>query len=300
VELKDFLGAEWLRGNIDDGATAQSRMNVGTYFEWGGDWYLSTANLEKLFDFLSAEAPLMDDEAPFPRQDGRTRPDLLDELSESTGDSDRAAWMGAVETEAYWSVPANQEAYWAVPENRYDEPVLDGSYGMRYRYDRREEVYEWEDPPDSETWLSQEEADELVQARQQPAVPPAAAAQPTEPTWDENWEMLYRTNERGVYEYAYSDDRKTIRPGTRWLSYEDVTRGADPSVRATATPEKVAAITTPVTPQGADEIVQTVVAEIGIPVLEDIAQSDAAIGALDAGQREELLAELLAEIASGT
>jgi len=49
---------------------------------------------------------------------------------------------------------------------------------------------------------------------------PSGDASPA--AWDESWGMLYRVGPTGAYEYAYSDDHKTIRPGTAWMSQDEV------------------------------------------------------------------------------
>jgi hypothetical protein len=46
-------------------------------------------------------------------------------------------------------------------------------------------------------------------------------------TWDEGWGMLFRVGPGGAYEFAYSDDQRTVRPGTDWMSQEEVLASRD-------------------------------------------------------------------------
>jgi hypothetical protein len=42
-------------------------------------------------------------------------------------------------------------------------------------------------------------------------------------TWDADLGMLYRVvGPSNDYEYAYSDDQRTIRPDTQWMSREEM------------------------------------------------------------------------------
>jgi hypothetical protein len=166
------------------------------------------------------------------------RAGLLDELDqlpdaaegEEVSEDERATWLSAVANDVYW------DQFWVVPENRYDAPEYSEPYSMYYRYDKLSEVYEWNADPQAtpEAWISQEDADAQMAAQQPEGQP--ADEEYSEPAWDENWQMLYRTGPGGIYQYAYSDDQKTIRPGTDWLSYEDVMQGtgATPAAQAPA------------------------------------------------------------------
>jgi hypothetical protein len=135
---------------------------------------------------------------------------------------------------------------WATYEQRrYSEPTLDDSYGLRYRYDKRDEIYEWYDEENG-TWNSQGWADEYAASRaagageagageagageagagEAGAEPQAASAA----AWDENWQMFYRIGSSGAYEYA-----DAVVPGSEgsgssevWLSYEQVMTRATP------------------------------------------------------------------------
>lgn len=42
-------------------------------------------------------------------------------------------------------------------------------------------------------------------------------------TWNDDWEMLYRVDADGSYQYAFSDDKQTVRAGTEWMSTEEAT-----------------------------------------------------------------------------
>jgi hypothetical protein len=123
---------------------------------------------------------------------------------------------------------------WATYEQRrYSEPTLDDSYGLRYRYDKREEIYEWYDEENG-TWNSQGWADQYAASRAAEAgAAGAAGAEPqaaSAAAWDENWQMFYRIGPSGAYEYA-----DAVVPGNEgsgssevWLSYEQVMTRATP------------------------------------------------------------------------
>jgi hypothetical protein len=131
---------------------------------------------------------------------------------------------------------------WATYEQRrYSEPAFDDGYGLGYRYDKRDEVYEWLDE-ESGTWNGQEWADAYAASRGAAAQGAAEAesgdaAGPA--TWDENWQMFYRIGADGTYQYA-----DPVVPGDQasgcteeWLSYEQVmARAAAPDQSAETEP----------------------------------------------------------------
>jgi hypothetical protein len=42
-----------------------------------------------------------------------------------------------------------------------------------------------------------------------------------QPAWSDDWGMLFRQRSNGEYQFAHSDDKKTIRPGTSWMSQDE-------------------------------------------------------------------------------
>ncbi|HMC40856.1 MAG TPA: hypothetical protein VKI19_14420 [Acidimicrobiales bacterium] len=42
-------------------------------------------------------------------------------------------------------------------------------------------------------------------------------------TWDDNWQMLTRVGPGQVYQFAFSDDKVAIRPGSTWMTAEEAT-----------------------------------------------------------------------------
>jgi hypothetical protein len=166
---------------------------------------------------------------------------------------------------------------WATYEQRrYDEPAFDDNYGLGYRYDKRDQVYEWLDEQNG-TWNTQEWADEYARDR----------SKQLEATWDENWQMFYRIGPGGTYEYA-----DPIMPGDaasghkeEWLSYEQV------MARDTATPAE---------PGG---VIGEVLSELGANV-SDLAQeadmSAAELAELASDPEfEQLVAEQVAKLLAG-
>jgi hypothetical protein len=220
MDANEFLGTEWLKAEAAGMGVAAAREEIGAHWGWGTGWYASDGYLIQLFAFLNDPA------TPLHTGDGRSRADLLAELAYAAGEDRQAAWLATV----------GREVYWSAPENRYGPPEFSEPHGMNYRYDKLRQVYEWEDPRQPGTWISQQEADAQVIAWQQ--APEQAGAGKAEnageagfsaAVWDENWQMLYRVGPGGVYEYAYSDDHATIRPGTSWLSYDEAAQGAGPA-----------------------------------------------------------------------
>ncbi|MEU9130623.1 hypothetical protein AB0D08_21405 [Kitasatospora sp. NPDC048540] len=104
---------------------------------------------------------------------------------------------------------------------RYAEPVRDDAYGLDYRYDRRDEAYEWYDE-ESQTWNDQTWADLYAARRHDPGS--QTPVEHAEALWDENWQMFYRIGPGGVYEFADAVARgeRSSGPGEIWLSHEQV------------------------------------------------------------------------------
>ncbi|MEV5959868.1 hypothetical protein AB0M11_40075 [Streptomyces sp. NPDC051987] len=87
---------------------------------------------------------------------------------------------------------------WVVYDRRrYAEPAWDDAYGLTYRYDRKDGVYEWRDEQTA-TWEDQAWADAHA------AGPDGSAgtSERSEVAWDENRRMFYRLGPNGIYEYA--------------------------------------------------------------------------------------------------
>jgi hypothetical protein len=127
---------------------------------------------------------------------------------------------------------------WAPYEGRrYSEATWDDGYGLSYRYDKRDEIYEWYDE-EAGTWNSQEWADTYV-AGGSASEGEAEAQAPSAGAWDENWQMFYRIGALGAYEYADSivPGDESSGPGEVWLSYEQVmARAEQPDVLDEQTP----------------------------------------------------------------
>lgn len=84
---------------------------------------------------------------------------------------------------------------------------------------------------------------------QEPVSPPAAIQEPAA-EWDESWGMLYRVLPSGEYQFAFSDDHKTVRAGTDWMSREVAAAGRDAGAAALEAPS--AAIEEVLSEVGAD------------------------------------------------
>jgi hypothetical protein len=217
-----FIATQWLRQAEVSTVIGQSRIEIGGYFGWSDGWYDDDISLGLLHEFL----------------EGRT-PALLDDLPEAVDEDRQRAWIASV-----------------AETSRYSAPEWDENYDLYYRYDKLTQLYEWAESETAETWMTQEAADELGQSREQDeneepdqeeeqeGERPDAEAEPSgysESAWDDDWQMLYRTGPGGEYQFAYSDDRQTIRPGTEWLRHEDISGEAPVASPAEAQPALAAA-----------------------------------------------------------
>jgi hypothetical protein len=126
-------------------------------------------------------------------------------------------------------------ADWATyDQRRYSEPTMDDNYGLNYRYDKRDEIYEWYDEPNG-TWNDQAWADQYAASGSAQAAAAGAGSQAASAAaWDENWQMFYRIGPGGAYEYA-----DAVVPGDEssgsseiWLSHEQVMTRATPEQAA--------------------------------------------------------------------
>jgi hypothetical protein len=81
-------------------------------------------------------------------------------------------------------------------------PEFDTNYQMYYRYDVISGVYQWAVEANSDTWMSQAEADASPSVTVD--VAPPAASDYSEPEFDDGYGMFYRfSHEQQVYEWAY-------------------------------------------------------------------------------------------------
>ena len=137
------------------------------------------------------------------------------------------------ETYLYSATAAGSDGWATYEQRRYSEATWDENYGLRYRYDKRDEVYQWYDE-DNGTWNSQDWADQYAARHASQAA--AAAAPGAEPQavsaaeWDENWQMFYRIGPGGAYQYADAVIPGNASSGSSevWLSYEQVMTRATP------------------------------------------------------------------------
>lgn len=213
MDMGTFLSeTEWLREPQVGQDLSVARQWLGTRLG-SDDWYTQDATLEQLLTFLNSD------------------PVLLAGLA--SAESDPAGWV--------YSVAA---AY------RYSEPVMDENYGMAYRYDKLDGVYEWEHPENPGTWLCQEEADQLMtEWAQGDAQGAADAASESAAEWDENWAMFYKFTADGAYYYAHARQPGVPESGCSeaWLTYEQASLTYDEVFRGSG-----ASGAEPAAPAGAD------------------------------------------------
>jgi hypothetical protein len=143
-------------------------------------------------------------------------------------------------------------ADWATyDQRRYAEPTWNDGYGLSYRHDQRDGVYEWYDEQDG-TWKDQAWADQYAAGGAGQADAAGAEAQAASAAaWDQSWQMFYRIGPDGQYEYA-----DAVVPGDEssgssevWLSYEQAATRAAPAGQETGqeadaevSPEEISAI----------------------------------------------------------
>jgi hypothetical protein len=131
-----------------------------------------------------------------------------------------------------YAATADGSAGWATyDQRRYADPAWNDGYGLSYRHDQRDQVYEWYDEQDG-TWKDQAWADQhAAGGAGQAAAAGAEAEAASAAAWDQDWQMFYRIGPDGQYEYA-----DAVVPGDEssgssevWLSYEQVATRAAPA-----------------------------------------------------------------------
>lgn len=126
---------------------------------------------------------------------------------------------------------------------RYSEPARDDNYGLTYRYDNRDGVYQWYDEAaqkwQDQAWADQQHAAAATgpaaqsehqpqsQPQSQPHTPATESHSPTterEPAWDENWNMFYRVDADGTYQFAdaATPGDKASGCSNTWLTQDQV------------------------------------------------------------------------------
>ena len=131
-----------------------------------------------------------------------------------------------------YAATADGSAGWAAyDQRRYAEPTWNDGYGLSYRHDQRDGVYEWYDEQDG-TWKDQAWADQYAAGGAGQADAAGAEAEAASAAaWDQDWQMFYRVGPDGQYEYA-----DAVVPGDEssgssevWLSYEQVATRSAPA-----------------------------------------------------------------------
>lgn len=125
-----------------------------------------------------------------------------------------------------WFLPVVQEWEQRAADaetDRYDEPAYDDAYGLHYRLDRTQQVYEWYDESTA-TWRDQTWADLYAAQRHESTADSPTPADAAPPEWDENWAMFYRVGPGGVYEFADATTPGDETTGCTdvWFSHEQV------------------------------------------------------------------------------
>ena len=192
------------------------------------------------------------------------------------------------ETYLYSTTADGSDSWVTYEQRRYSEPTWDDNYGLRYRYDKRDEVYEWYDEENG-TWNSQDWADQFAASRSAQAGGAEAQAQEASAAaWDENWQMFYRIGPGGAYQYA-----DAVVPGNEgsgssevWLSYEQVMTRAAPEQAGQE-------------PGGGQEAQQAVIAPSPAEVqaaANQLLQEHPEFAEIPEERRQQIMAEVLSEL----
>jgi hypothetical protein len=188
-----------------------------------------------------------------------------------------------------YAATADGSAGWATyDQRRYSDPTWDEGYGLSYRHDQRDGVYEWYDEQDG-TWKDQAWADQYAAggAGQADAADPGSQAA-SAAAWDQSWQMFYRIGPDGQYEYA-----DAVVPGDEssgssevWLSYEQaMTRAApEPASPGLEAQETAQVAVGDLTPEQVDAMVG------------DLLKENRDFAAIPEERRMELISEVLDEL----
>jgi hypothetical protein len=193
-----------------------------------------TAESGDLAAFISWMTPVLD-QWKAPEEEGQEGPEGQG-LANPNYDSDPTPgteyYRYDEATGEYLYAATADGADWATYEQRrYSDPTWNDGYGLSYRHDQRDQVYEWYDEQDG-TWKDQAWADQYAAggAGQADAVGAGSPA-----AWDQDWQMFYRIGPDGQYEYA-----DAVVPGDEssgssevWLSYEQAVTRAAPAGQET-------------------------------------------------------------------
>ena len=185
-------------------------------------------------------------------------------------------------------------------ERRYSDPTWDDNYGLSYRHDKRDEVYEWYDEQNG-TWNDQSWADMYAASRSaEAAAAGGAGAEPQAPSaaeWDENWQMFYRIGPNGTYEYADAVVPRVESSGSSevWLTYDQVAardaegQGAqEPAVQQPAAQEPAA--------QGAGEEAAVLSQQEINAIADELLAENDEFKDIPEDRRREIIAEVLREL----
>lgn len=217
---------EWLADGSPSRSDALVVKLASLVFHCGSGWTEDTAQVETYRDALHTwfagddvhESQFVTLTGPYAEPGV-----LIDWLLRVLAERENSAYATPTHLAATAAASGDQAAD---GQSRYSERERDENYGLDYRYDHADGVYEWFDETDG-TWKSQAWADGHVAERHGPSAQTPAVA--VEAAWDENWTMFYRVGPGGVYEFA-----DAVRPGEQasgcgevWLSHEQVlARGA--------------------------------------------------------------------------
>lgn len=221
---------------------------------------------------------------------------LVDDLERADSESSRATWVAG-----------------AVVALRYTDPVEAEGYGMRCRFDRLSQVYEFEyvDENSRVWWLDQATADQMIAQPQQPApqpqpepaVPAPAPAPAPAPEWDEQWRTFRRLSPQNTWEFceAKVPGDRSSGPDDNWATPEVIAQRRTPPPQPVApaqTPAPEAAAAQLAAPQQATEAqtvsAAAVVDAIAGPALAQL-RASVDLGDMDPDQLNELLAKVVVD-----
>ena len=198
-----------------DDRIVKSRDKLAENLQWDLRWYAEQRYVEQLYDNLTSNKQRLLDELDS-LADVEARVRWIEELVEFTTprvepkeSADSKPQTPQAEVRADARPPDEAPVAWDEARGMIYRLGADNTYQFAYSEDRQT-------PRPGTNWMSQSDADASLRA-----VKPEPAPVEPDSNWDDQWEMLHRVGADGKHEFAHSDDRRTVRQGTQWMSYEE-------------------------------------------------------------------------------
>lgn len=227
------------KAELVDDRIVEARKTLAENLKLGSEWFKNQTDVDQLFEELrSKNEKLITDLDSLTTVDENVTwlqeivkltsapPEQASQPSQSAAQPSQSAAQPATAPPAT-APPATAPSTTAPPT---DPPTAwDPVRNMLYRQ-KADASYEFAFSNDQltirpgSTWMSEKEANDALNAsREAPAPAPPPPPGEADGTWDDNWKMIYRTGPGGEYQLAFSDDQRTIRSGTTWMTRDEAT-----------------------------------------------------------------------------